>query len=88
MPETPSGPRAPYMDVLDALVDEIKSKSPGEAVSSEAELCARHGVARMTARRAIGIARERGLIETRWGKGSFVAPAAGSGSEDDDQADE
>ncbi|MFD4372750.1 GntR family transcriptional regulator [Streptomyces sp. NPDC058486] len=87
MPETPSHPRAPYMDVLDALEAEIKGKRAGDPVSSEADLCARHGVARMTVRRAIGIARERGLIETRWGKGSFVAPAAGSGSEDDDQAE-
>ncbi|MET9954551.1 winged helix-turn-helix domain-containing protein [Streptomyces sp. NPDC006339] len=87
MPETPSGPRAPYMDVLDALMEEIKGKSPGDPISSESELCERHGVARMTVRRAIGIARERGLIETRWGKGSFVAPPVGSGAEGDDQAD-
>lgn len=84
MPETPSGPRAPYMDVLDALLEEIKGKRPGDPVSSEAELCERHGVARMTARRAIGIARDRGLIITRWGKGSFVAPAAGSGNGNND----
>ncbi|MEU8972610.1 winged helix-turn-helix domain-containing protein [Streptomyces monashensis] len=75
LPKNPTGPRAPYMDVLDALTEEIKGKRPGDAISSEAELCERHGVARETARRAVRILRERGLIETRWGKGSFVAGA-------------
>ena len=72
-PEKPYVPRAPYMDVLDALTAEIKGKAPGDPISSEAELCERHGVARETARRAVRILRDRGLIETRWGKGSFVA---------------
>ncbi|MFD4600756.1 GntR family transcriptional regulator [Streptomyces sp. NPDC058464] len=72
-PESPHAPRAPYMEVLDALLQEIKGKAPGESIPSEAELCERHGVARETARRAVRILRERGLIETRWGKGSFVA---------------
>ncbi|MFF8728915.1 GntR family transcriptional regulator [Streptomyces sp. NPDC015171] len=71
--ENPHAPRAPYMDVLDALTEEIKGKRPGDPISSEAELCERHGVARETARRAVRILREKGLIETRWGKGSFVA---------------
>ncbi|WP_368669294.1 hypothetical protein [Streptomyces hyaluromycini] len=34
-------------------------------------------MARETARRAVRIPRERGLIETRCGKGSFVAGHAG-----------
>ncbi|KYG54551.1 MULTISPECIES: GntR family transcriptional regulator [Streptomyces] len=85
MPETPSGPRAPYMDVLDALLDEIKGKQPGDPIPSETVLSQRHGVARMTARRALGILRERGLIETRWGKGSFVAHPAEPGDESERQ---
>ncbi|MGW7542232.1 GntR family transcriptional regulator [Streptomyces sp. NPDC054770] len=76
-PERPHTPRAPYMEVLDALLEEIKGKAPGEPIPSEAELCERHGVARETARRAVRILRERGLIETRWGKGSFVADRTG-----------
>nr|WP_089107095.1 GntR family transcriptional regulator [Streptomyces hyaluromycini] len=59
------------------LTEKVKGKAPGEPISSEAELCERHGVARETARRAVRIPRERGLIETRCGKGSFVAGHAG-----------
>ncbi|MFJ3757130.1 GntR family transcriptional regulator [Streptomyces sp. NPDC090080] len=75
--ESSHAPRAPYMEVLDALMQEIKGKAPGDPLSSEAALCERHGVARETARRAVRILRERGLIETRWGKGSFVANRTG-----------
>ena len=75
--ESPHSPRAPYMGVLDALLQEIKGKAPGEPLPSEAELCERHGVARETVRRAVRILRERGLVETRWGKGSFVAEHTG-----------
>lgn len=83
MPEPspdPYTPRAPYMRVLDALVEEIKGKQPGDPISSEAELCQRHKVARETARRAVRAARDRGLVVTEWGKGSFVAsPPEGGG---------
>lgn len=86
-PDQPYTPRAPYMDVLDALTEEIKGKSPGSPISSETELCERHGVARETARRAVRILRERGLIETRWGKGSFVAGPSEPVGEDERQGD-
>jgi GntR family transcriptional regulator len=60
--------------VRDALADEINSGQlgPGDRVPSEAELCERFGVARMTARRAVRELRERGLVYTEWGKGTFV----------------
>ncbi|MFJ3858131.1 GntR family transcriptional regulator [Streptomyces sp. NPDC090085] len=71
-PTDPNTPRAPYMRVLDALLADIRSGAlpPGSRLPSEAELCATHGVARMTARRAVGVLRERGLVITEWGKGS------------------
>ncbi|MEV3892032.1 GntR family transcriptional regulator [Streptomyces anulatus] len=74
MPDSPSGPHAPYMTVLDALAAEIKAGKikPGEKIPSEADLVQRFGVARMTARRAVGVLRERGLVRTEWGKGTFV----------------
>ncbi|MFJ7587152.1 GntR family transcriptional regulator [Streptomyces sp. NPDC097617] len=73
-PSDPTAPRAPYMRVLDALVADIESGAlpPGSRLPSEAELCEAHGVARMTARRAVQVLRERGLVVTEWGKGSFV----------------
>ncbi|MGW2860806.1 GntR family transcriptional regulator [Streptomyces sp. NPDC001205] len=73
-----SGPRAPYMRVLDALTADIRSGKygPGALIPSEAELCQTHKVARETARRAVRVLRERGLVVTEWGKGTFVAPAA------------
>ncbi|MFI9204058.1 GntR family transcriptional regulator [Streptomyces sp. NPDC053048] len=80
MPERPSdphAPRAPYMKVLAALVTEIEAGkyAPGAKIPSEAELCERFGVARETARRAVRELRERGLVETEWGKGTFVRRA-------------
>ncbi|MGW6455588.1 GntR family transcriptional regulator [Streptomyces sp. NPDC055078] len=89
MSETPSGPyvpRAPYMKVRDALAADIASGvyGPGDPIPSESELCERFGVARETARRAVRVLRDRGLIFTEWGKGSFVAEP----SEGDRQADE
>ncbi|MFI1796335.1 GntR family transcriptional regulator [Streptomyces sp. NPDC020379] len=65
------------MRVLEALTDEIGAGKyePGALIPSEADLCARFGVARGTARRAIRELRERGLVETEWGKGTFVKQA-------------
>ncbi|MET8920779.1 winged helix-turn-helix domain-containing protein [Streptomyces sp. NPDC004610] len=63
------------MRVRDALMAAIEAGTygPGDPIPSEAELCAAHGVARMTARRAIRELRTQGLVCTEWGKGSFVA---------------
>ncbi|MFF7689695.1 GntR family transcriptional regulator [Streptomyces syringium] len=66
------------MRVLEALTASIKAGTygPGDPIPSEAELCKTHGVARETARRAVRVLRERGLVETEWGKGSRVTGAA------------
>ncbi|MDH2393360.1 winged helix-turn-helix domain-containing protein [Streptomyces sp. HNM0663] len=86
MPERspdPHTPRAPYMRVLDALTADIRAGkfAPGERIPSEAELCERHKVARETARRAVRVLRERGLVVTEWGKGTFVAGPAERGED-------
>ncbi|MGW6458052.1 GntR family transcriptional regulator [Streptomyces sp. NPDC055078] len=63
------------MKVRDALAADIASGvyGPGDPIPSESELCERFGVARETARRAVvRVLRDRGLIFTEWGKGSFV----------------
>jgi GntR family transcriptional regulator len=72
------------MRVLETLAAEIASGryGPGDPIPSEAELCERFGVARMTARRAVRVLRERGLVVTEWGKGTFVKPTEQQQSED------
>ncbi|MFI7100173.1 GntR family transcriptional regulator [Streptomyces sp. NPDC050161] len=91
MPESPLDPHtpyAPYMRVLEALTAEIKAGTigPGERVPSEAELCARFKVARETARRAVRVLREQGVVRTEWGRGTFVVDPAER--EDEHQDDE
>ncbi|MFD0384432.1 GntR family transcriptional regulator [Streptomyces stramineus] len=62
------------MEVLEVLTAEIKAGTyaPGALIPSDAALCERFGVARETARRAVKVLRERGLIRTEWGRGSRV----------------
>ncbi|MFJ3847355.1 GntR family transcriptional regulator [Streptomyces albidoflavus] len=86
MPEPSSDartPHAPYMRVLEALTADIETKKlgPGARIPSEAELCKRHKVARETARRAVRVLRERGVVRTEWGRGTFVVGAEGSAGE-------
>ncbi|WP_416970364.1 hypothetical protein [Streptomyces sp. 4F14] len=44
-------------------------------------------MSRARPKRAVRILRDRGLIETRWGKGSFVARPAEPSGEGESQAD-
>ena len=46
--------------------------APGEILPSDAEIIAKYGVARGTARAALAILENEGLIETRHGKGRYV----------------
>jgi DNA-binding FadR family transcriptional regulator len=64
--------------MTDAIV--LGVLAPGERLPSEAELARRFGVAIVTAREALGILREAGIVETRRGRGggSFVIAAAES----------
>jgi DNA-binding GntR family transcriptional regulator len=70
----PRGPELVYVLVADAVASKIAS---GELVSgarlpSEIDLATEYRVARMTARRAVRELRERGLVRTVIGKGTYV----------------
>ncbi|WP_367136449.1 MULTISPECIES: GntR family transcriptional regulator [Streptomyces] len=82
-PTDPHAPHAPYMEVLAALTAEIKAGkyAPGDLIPSDAQLCERFGVARETARRAVKVLRERGLVRTEWGRGSRVVDQTAGNAE-------
>lgn len=68
------GPELVYMAVADDIAGRI---SRGELVSGdklpgELDMVATYGIARMTASRAVRELRERGLVQTVRGKGTFV----------------
>lgn len=69
-----SGAQLAYMRVADDIESRIKSGElrPGARLLSERDLAGYYGVAFHTVRRAMAVLRERGLIETVHGRGTFV----------------
>ena len=51
---------------------------PGDKLRSEQDLAAHYGVAYNTVRRAMEELRKRGLVDSVWGKGTFVTRREGS----------
>ncbi len=47
---------------------------PGRPIPSEETLAQRYGIARLTARRAVGLLRDEGLVRHVVGRGTFVLP--------------
>jgi GntR family transcriptional regulator len=70
----PQADRPVYKQIADLLRSAIMSGrlEPGEQLPSEHELVAEHGVSRGTARQAITLLRNEGLIDVVHGLGSFV----------------
>ncbi|MGI5426772.1 GntR family transcriptional regulator [Streptomyces sp. CA-179760] len=70
----PMSARPLYMQLADVIAGKIASGelAPDRPIPSENHLADEYGVARLTARRAAQELRERGLIITVRGKGSFV----------------
>lgn len=68
--------RPAYLQMVNILRDSIASGEfrPGERLPSEAQLCRRYHVSRMTARQAIGILLKEGLVTSVQGLGTFVKP--------------
>ncbi len=79
----PGGPRIdrdrfepPYYQLANILRREIATGAlrPGDRVPSEAQLCERFEVSPMTARRALTILLDEGLVTAARGRGTFVKP--------------
>ena len=71
----PTGPVPPYRQVAYVLRDRIESGqyAPGSRIPTEAEIIEEFEVARTTARRAIALLRDDGLVYTVPQRGSYVA---------------
>jgi GntR family transcriptional regulator len=64
-----------YSKVERVLAAEIRARelAVGDRLPTETQLVERFGVSRITVRRAIQNLAARGLVEVRWGRGTFVA---------------
>ena len=69
-----TGPRAPYMLIVCALAEKIKSGAlkPGDQVPGAAELARTCNISPSTARRALAKLKEMGLTDTVPGYATFV----------------
>ena len=78
-PETvdPDSATPVYVQVANILRSRIESGQllPDRPVPSESQLQQEFGVARGTARKAIAVLREEGLVVTVMGRGSYVNPS-------------
>ncbi|MER6052268.1 GntR family transcriptional regulator [Streptomyces sp. NPDC001793] len=74
MASTEGDRRPKYQRIADSLREAIGSGEygPGDRLPGENDLMAAHGVARMTARQALGVLQSEGLAESRKGAGVFV----------------
>ncbi|PBC84629.1 MULTISPECIES: GntR family transcriptional regulator [unclassified Streptomyces] len=73
-----------YVAVADHVAARIAAGDlkPGARLPAERDLAVEYGVAYVTMRRATGVLRERGLIVTVHGRGTFVAEPAPESNED------
>ncbi len=83
------GPEPLYEQIATVLAARIADGTylPRRRVPSEAAICTEFNVSRPTARSAIRLLNERGLVVTVRGKGTFVKERQPAGSSKD-QADE
>jgi DNA-binding GntR family transcriptional regulator len=65
-----------YLQVADSIAERIAQGEFTVRLPAERVLADEYEVAYQTVRRSMKVLRERGLIITRQGRGTFVAPAA------------
>jgi GntR family transcriptional regulator len=70
-----ASPQPAYLYVADSVASRIRAGEFTRQLPSERELMKQYGVAYMTVRHGIEVLRERGLVITRQGRGTFVAAA-------------
>jgi GntR family transcriptional regulator len=73
-PNAGEGTISRYREIEQYLRRVIDDAQPGDALLTEADLCERFGVSRMTVRQALQELSNAGLIERQRGRGTFVAP--------------
>jgi GntR family transcriptional regulator len=62
-----------YLEIAEYLRRLVAARRPGDRLPSDAELCQRFGVSRMTARQAVQVLATEQLLTRRRGDGTFVA---------------
>jgi DNA-binding GntR family transcriptional regulator len=72
--DEPRGPMPPYLKIAADLEDSIRSGrlAPGSPLPSLNRLAQEYGVARNTVVRAVNVLKDKGLVESRQGWGTFV----------------
>jgi DNA-binding GntR family transcriptional regulator len=74
----PLGPDFAYIQVANDIAARMEIGEISHKLPAERALAEEYGVAYQTVRHAMKVLRERGLIITRQGRGTFVAKAAQS----------
>ena len=72
----PAAPKLVYVQVADHITARIQAGelAPGARLPAERDLATEYGVAYDTIRRATALLRDRGLIITIIGRGTYVTP--------------
>ena len=69
----PDSPELAYVQLANILAAKIQAGEIRGRLPSERDLAEEYGVAYGTVRRAMGLLRERGLVVSVHGRGTFVA---------------